>query len=263
MDSVWTIGKAHVSHVDVLVTEPGVLAKSMCAVNLHGLVNNLQANSWRLHLDHRNVGSCSLPAPIISYRCCQIAELPGSRDLHAEFCNPFQDLLLLNELLSEGFTALSSINQGLQSGLCLPDCPHAVMKPAGSKTSLCNGKAIALSNQQVCLRHPHILENNLGMVMLVSKERQRPQNVDTWRVPRDKDHRKLCVLWPTGGCPPQEHKYFALGSDGPGDVPLVTVDHIVIPLSNDPCADVRGVGGCNARLRHGKSRPYFPLQKRL
>jgi hypothetical protein len=67
------------------------------------------------------------------------------------------------------------------------------MQSARAQPALSDLEPAPLADEEVSDRHPHILEDDLGMIVLVPKKSERSENLDANRIARYQYHREACV----------------------------------------------------------------------
>merc|ERR1719436_507904 len=102
------------------------------------------------------------------------------------------------------------------------------------------------------------------MVVHVPKDGQWTNDSDAWRITRNENHRVLIV---EGAAltfhSAHQHKHLILRTASPTDIPLLTVDNVLVTFAADPRADIGGVAAGNSRLGHGESTEDFTVQQWL
>src|SRR2546423_1332182 len=82
-------------------------------------------------------------------------------DLHARLRDPMADDPMVRGIPAKSMAAERTLAQGLERTLGNADEPHAMVNAAGPKPALRDLEAAPLSQQDVCDRHPHVLEDYL------------------------------------------------------------------------------------------------------
>ena len=67
------------------------------------------------------------------------------------------------------------------------------MQSARAQPALSDLEPAPLADEEVADRHAHILEDDLGMIVLVPKKSERSENLDANRIARYQYHREACV----------------------------------------------------------------------
>mmetsp|Transcript_76924 Transcript_76924/g.204158 ORF Transcript_76924/g.204158 Transcript_76924/m.204158 type:complete len:455 (+) Transcript_76924:153-1517(+) len=260
---VWPVANTQVAIAPVHLFQLGVLRNSMSAVQLYGVVNDLDNRAYARNLDHGDVALRRFEALLVGNTSSEVAELLAHGDLHPCLCNHLLDTVLLCQQLTEGLPPVRAVNHGGERLLRHSKGPHAMVDPPWTESALRNLEAAALAQDDVAFGHAHVVEDELGVVVLLAEDRQRPQDLHARRVARHEDHGLLLVHGAGEAGLAERHEDLALRPDRSGDPPLVAVDDVVVAVRLDPRRDVRGIAGGNARLSHRKGRADLAVQQRL
>mmetsp|Transcript_34868 Transcript_34868/g.81442 ORF Transcript_34868/g.81442 Transcript_34868/m.81442 type:complete len:304 (-) Transcript_34868:20-931(-) len=155
------------------------------------------------------------------------------------------------------------MHDGTESRLGLADGAHAVVEASWPEPALGDLEASPLAKKQVFRWYTDVLEDDLSVVVLVTKYCEWAEDVDPWRVSRDEDHRVPLVR---GRCLrrlAEKHEDLAFRAASATDVPLVAIDDVIIAVANDRGADIRRIGGGNSRFCHGKGRADVAGEERF
>mmetsp|Transcript_89875 Transcript_89875/g.257464 ORF Transcript_89875/g.257464 Transcript_89875/m.257464 type:complete len:354 (-) Transcript_89875:587-1648(-) len=230
---VGPIGDTQRTHVGPHGSQVRILAHAMCSMDLDGLVDDTQGRPRRRDLDHGDVRLSSLESFFVGHDRGQVAQLPAHGDLDSRLRDGSANTILLRQEATECLAAMGPVNDGRQCELRLADGAHAVMDPARAQPALGDLEAAALAEDDVADRHPDVVEDDLGVVVLLAEDRQRPQDVHAWCVTWHEDHRLLLVQRSGKARFAKQHENLALGPDGARDPPLVAIDHILVTVSLD------------------------------
>ncbi len=120
---------------------------------------------------------------------------PHLVDLDARLGDQLADHALLRQRGPERGPALRPVHHQRERPLGHADGPHGVVDPPGTQPGLGDGEAVALAGEQVGRRHPDVVEDELGVpvLVLVAEDGQVPDDRDAGGVPRHQDHRLLAV----------------------------------------------------------------------
>ena len=135
-----------------------------------------------------------------------------------------------------------------------------------AEAALGNLEATSLAEQHVVVRHPHVVEQHLGVAMggvVVTEHRQRAQHLDPGGIHRHQDHRVLLVARRLRVGQAHEDHHLAARVAGAGGPPLAAVDHPLIALAHGAGFHVGGIRGGHARLGHGEGRADLAAEQRL
>ena len=180
VDLVGTVGEAQRPHAGVHRGQRHVVADAHAAVGLDGRSITRRAMFGTITL----MAEISIRAPLlptvsishaafsVSRRACSISMRQSAIHSWITPCSA--------SVLPKVTRLLDPPAHQLQRPLGQPDHAHAVVDPAGTEPGLGDGEPAALLAEQVAGRHPHVLEVDLAVPLLVvvAEHRQRAHHVD-------------------------------------------------------------------------------------
>ena len=183
---------------------------------------------------------------------------PGLRDV-------LLDRSLLDERLAERHAVLRAGDHERERPLRRAQCAHAVVDAAGTQPGLGQGEAGALLTQQVRGRDADVLEDDLGVPVLVvlTHDRQIADDPHARRVRGDEDHRLLTVRLCRRVRLAHDDEDPAARVQRTGGPPLAAVDDVLVALAGDRRLDVRRIGAGDLGLRHRERGSDLAVQQRL
>ena len=141
------------------------------------------------------------------------------------------------------------------------------MRP-GSEAHLRDLEAAAFAEQDVLLRHPHVVERRCMWPCGASSWPNTCHRADDGRRPGEVDRHQDLRLAELGrrrvgaGLDHEDHDLAARVA-GAGDVVLLAVDHPLVADQLGAAGDVLGVGGGHVRLGHAEGGADLAVQQRL
>mmetsp|Transcript_120274 Transcript_120274/g.218578 ORF Transcript_120274/g.218578 Transcript_120274/m.218578 type:complete len:201 (+) Transcript_120274:643-1245(+) len=120
------------------------------------------------------------------------------------------------------------------------------MDTARAEAALRDLEAAALAQEDVANGYPHVVQDDLCMVVNVTEHPKWSPDGHTRRISRDEHHGVAVVEFAAGALGDSEHdEDLALGTAGATDVPLVAVDDVLVSVTHKGGADV-----CRITARH-------------
>mmetsp|Transcript_20630 Transcript_20630/g.33271 ORF Transcript_20630/g.33271 Transcript_20630/m.33271 type:complete len:333 (+) Transcript_20630:333-1331(+) len=264
MDDIRTICETDVANMCVHIGEPRILANAMRTMNLNSFINDFTSHSGRVYLGHCNVCLCCFESIIICLHSCKITQQTRFREFHSALCNHLPKCCLVCKKLAERNTIMASMDNCFERLLRSADCAHAMMDPTRTETTLCNFKSATFSEKHVSDWDPHVVKENLSMVVNMPKEGERSQNRYTFGVAGNQNHGMSvmkCITDTNGAS--QENEDFAFWPACAADIPFVPIDYILITIATDCRADICRIAASNAWLCHCICTADGSLQQRF
>ena len=155
----------------------------------------------------------------------------------------------------------SAVNHHVEGGLGLGDPAHAVGQAGRPQASLTQEVPLAPPAQHVLRRYPQIGDADLAVVVASRHGLYVADDLPAGPVGLD-DEGRVGGLGEVGVVLGAGDEDGELGSPGPGDEPLVAVDHPLVAVLVGASLDERGVGAGDLGLGHGEARPGDPVAQR-
>ena len=140
-----------------------------------------------------------------------------------------------------------------------------MVDPARPEPPLGNLEAPAAAEDDIALRHPHIMEADVHMAMrrvVVAEDAHGADDLDARGVQGHENLRLAVVPRRAGVGHHHDDHDLATRVAGAGDVELLAVDHPFAAVEHRCSGDVGGVGGGHGGLGHGESRADFAGEQR-
>ncbi len=243
-----------------------ILADASSAADLDGAVDDLLRHVRGHHLDHRDLGAGTLIADRVHHVRGTQRQQPRLVDLHARLRDPLADDAMVRDIAAEGMTAERALAQGLERPLGNADEPHAMVNAAGPEPALRDFEAASLPQQDVRDRHPHVLEDHLGVAVrrvVVAKYAQCAHDIDARRSERHQHHRLAFVWLRLRIGQPHDDCNLAAPVHCARRPPFAAVDDVMVAVAPDLSADIGGVRRGDRRFRHRKAGADFAVHQRL
>src|SRR5207248_5452922 len=179
-------------------------------------------------------------------------------DWSSDVCSsdPVLDRLLLSEHASKDLARERAVAHEIEGALHLPEPSHHVMDAAGTEPLLCDTEAVSGSAERVRDGHAHVGEPHLAVGVVtaaaVTKGRDRPYDLNAWRVRRDDDLAEALMRRRVGIR--YRHHDRARRALGARAEPLVRVDRPRIAGALGSRTQAARIGPGDLGLGHGEER---------
>src|SRR5882757_10855368 len=229
---VRTVGHPQGAGPGVEVGQREVVAHATGAVDLDRPVDDRAGDPGNHHLDRGNFGTGALGSVVVDQPGSLEHQQPGLLDLQPAVRDLLAHHTLLGQRTAEGDPGGGPGDHRFDGPLGHADQPHAVVDPPWTESGLGDGEPAALLAEQVGHRHPHVVEMDLGVavLVLVAEHRQVPLDLQAGGVPWHQHHGLLAMRLRlrVGLAHHDEDRAARVG--GAGDPPFLAVDHVLVAV---------------------------------
>ena len=235
-------------------------------MRLYRAIHHVQRNVGNDHLYHGDLAARCF----VAHRVHHVRRLEDQQtrlfDFHARRRDVCANRTLFGDFPAECNARIHALAHGFERAFGHSDQTHAMMDSSWPQPPLRDFETAAFAQQHVRNGHADILERNFRVTvgrMIVAEYREHALHLDARCVHRHQNHRLLFMFWCVGIGLAHENRYLAAWIACAGRPPLSSIDNVGISVAHDVALDIRRVGRCHGRLRHGKTRTNLAIQQRL
>ena len=244
----------------------GVLGYPQGAVHLDRLVDDTDGHVGHCGLDHGNPHPRFLGIDVIHHPGGFQGEQAGLFDVHAGLGDDIHVAPQPRQRLAEGNPRHRALAQQAQGFFRRADGAHAVVDAARAEASLGYLETAAGAEDDIVLRHPHIVEALVHMAVGRIVHGKHVHGPDIFKAGGVDGHQYLRLLQVLGsvGIGLHHHDHdLAAGVAGAGHIVLLAIDDPLVAVQHRAGTDIGGIRGGHPGLGHGVGGADLAVHQRL